>query len=299
MPDIYCSRMASVSASDPAVRTELSWAPHDGDAPRRYGLHIDGAREPAASGEHLESINPATGAAWAEFATAGAQDVDRAVAAAASAFASPRWRGLSSTRRGRLLMRFGDLIAEHADQLAVVETRQNGKLLREMTAQMRMVPEWLYYFGGLADKVEGSVIPLDRQSVLNYTLREPLGVVGVITPWNSPLLLTTMAIAPALAAREHGRDQTVRVHPGVNSRRGDPRGGGGHPVRGDQRGQRGAERRCGARGASRGCEDRVHRRERRGPRDRTERRRAPRALHARARGQEPEHRLRRRGARRR
>jgi acyl-CoA reductase-like NAD-dependent aldehyde dehydrogenase len=69
-----------------------------------------------------------------------------------------------------------------------------------MAGQLRMVPEWLYYFGGLADKVEGSVIPLDRQSVLNYTLPEPLGVVGVITPWNSPLLLTMMAVAPALAA---------------------------------------------------------------------------------------------------
>jgi betaine-aldehyde dehydrogenase len=97
-------------------------------------------------------------------------------------------------------MRFGDLIGEHADELAALETRQNGKLLREMAAQARMVPEWLYYFGGLADKVEGSVIPLDRQSVLNYTLREPLGVVGVITPWNSPLLLTMMSVAPALAA---------------------------------------------------------------------------------------------------
>jgi acyl-CoA reductase-like NAD-dependent aldehyde dehydrogenase len=97
-------------------------------------------------------------------------------------------------------MRFGDLVAEHAEELARVETRQNGKLVREMAGQMRMIPEWLYYFGGLADKVEGSVIPLDRQSVLNYTIREPLGVVGVITPWNSPMLLTTMSIAPALAA---------------------------------------------------------------------------------------------------
>lgn len=192
--------MASVSVVRPEVRSELSWARHDGDPLRCYGLHIDGVRTPAASGERFESINPATGAPWAQFAEAGAQDVDRAVAAAARAFASPDWTGLSPTRRGRLLMRFGDLIAEHADQLAIVETRQNGKLVREMTAQMRMVPEWMYYFGGLADKVQGSVIPLDRQSVLNYTVPEPLGVVGVITPWNSPLLLTAMAIAPALAA---------------------------------------------------------------------------------------------------
>jgi acyl-CoA reductase-like NAD-dependent aldehyde dehydrogenase len=165
-----------------------------------HGLHIAGERVAASDGATFASVNPATGRSWAEFAEATAADVDRAVTAAAEAFAGPAWGGLSPTRRGRLLMRFADRVADHADQLAVVEATQNGKLLREMAAQMRMVPEWLYYFGGLADKVEGRVVPLDRQSILNYTVREPLGVVGVITPWNSPLLLTTMAIAPALAA---------------------------------------------------------------------------------------------------
>jgi aldehyde dehydrogenase (NAD+) len=97
-------------------------------------------------------------------------------------------------------MRFADAILAHADEIAAVETRDNGKLLREMSAQLRVVPDWLYYFGGLADKIEGRVIPLDRTSVLNYTVREPLGVVGVITPWNSPILLTFMGAAPALAA---------------------------------------------------------------------------------------------------
>jgi acyl-CoA reductase-like NAD-dependent aldehyde dehydrogenase len=184
MPDIYHRAMGS-----PA-----------GERLRRRGLHIAGARLDACSGTTFESVDPATGTPWAEFAEAGAADVDLAVRAARAAFADPVWGGLSPTRRGRLLMRFADRVAEHADELAAVESRQNGKLLREMRAQMRMVPEWLYYFGGLADKVEGRVVPLDRQSVLNYTVREPLGVVGVITPWNSPLLLTTMAIAPALAA---------------------------------------------------------------------------------------------------
>jgi aldehyde dehydrogenase (NAD+) len=167
---------------------------------RAYLLHIGGERVPAASGATFTSTNPATGEPWASFADADAADVRRAVAAAALAFEDPEWRGLSPTRRGRLLMRFGDLIAEHGDELAALETRQNGKLYREMAGQLRVVPEWLYYFGGLADKIEGSVVPLDRQSVLNYTVREPLGVVGVITPWNSPLLLTMMSIAPALAA---------------------------------------------------------------------------------------------------
>jgi acyl-CoA reductase-like NAD-dependent aldehyde dehydrogenase len=168
--------------------------------PQAYLLHIGGARVPAASGATFASVDPATGAEWATFADAGREDVGRAVAAAAGAFDDARWRALSATRRGRLLLRLGDAIAEHADELARLETRQNGKLYREMSAQLRTVPEWLYYFGGLADKIEGSVVPLDRTSVLNYTVPEPLGVVGVITPWNSPMLLTIMAAAPALAA---------------------------------------------------------------------------------------------------
>jgi aldehyde dehydrogenase (NAD+) len=178
----------------------MSVSPAVGGSLETHLLYIGGEYVPASSGVVFASVNPATGEPWATFAQADAADVARAVDAATAAFDDPAWSGLSPTRRGRLLMRFGDLIGEHADTLAALETRQNGKLLREMAGQLRMVPEWLYYFGGLADKVEGSVIPLDRQSVLNYTLREPLGVVGVITPWNSPLLLTMMAVAPALAA---------------------------------------------------------------------------------------------------
>jgi aldehyde dehydrogenase (NAD+) len=167
---------------------------------RVYDLYVDGRSVPASSGATLDSIDPTTGAAWARIADAGEADVERAVAAAEQAFHAPAWAGLSATRRGRLLMRLGDLVGENAERLAALETRENGKLYREMVAQLRVVPDWLYYFGGLADKVEGSVIPLDRANVLNYTLREPLGVVGAITPWNSPLLLTMMALAPALAA---------------------------------------------------------------------------------------------------
>lgn len=193
--------MASVVHSDQQLHAKLSWVPGD-DGGRRpiYGLHIGGERRAAASGRRYPSVDPTTGEPWAEFADAGPEDVELAVAAAKQGFASAPWRRLSPTRRGRLLMRLGDLVAQHADLLAAVETRQNGKLFREMSVQMQMVVEWLYFFGGLADKVEGRVIPLDRQSVLNYTVREPLGVIGVITPWNSPLLLTVMSIAPALAA---------------------------------------------------------------------------------------------------
>jgi acyl-CoA reductase-like NAD-dependent aldehyde dehydrogenase len=148
----------------------------------------------------FESIDPTTGRPWALVADADVEDVDRAVRNARETFESVAWCGLSQSRRGRILTRFGDLIAAHADEIAAIESRENGKLFRELVAQIRLVSDWLYYFGGLADKIEGSTIPLDRTSVLNYTLREPLGVVSVITPWNSPVYISMMAAAPALAA---------------------------------------------------------------------------------------------------
>ncbi len=167
---------------------------------RRYGLYVAGAEVPARSGAMIRSVSPVRGEAWAELADAAEDDVALAVAAATDAFEGEAWRSLSPTRRGRLMMRLGDLVAEHAESIAFAETSENGKLYKEMLTQARIVQDWLYYFGGLADKIEGSVIPVPRQSVLNYTLREPIGVVGIITPWNSPLLLTTFALAPALAA---------------------------------------------------------------------------------------------------
>jgi aldehyde dehydrogenase (NAD+) len=165
-----------------------------------YKLLIGGEHVDAASGETFDSVNPTTGEAWAQHARAGAEDVDRAVRAARAAFESDAWRSLSPTRRGRLMMRLADRIAERAEEIARVEVRDNGKLYKEMLAQLRVIPDWLYYYGGLADKIEGRVIPLDKTSVLNYTLREPLGVVGIIVPWNSPVLLLLYAMGPALAA---------------------------------------------------------------------------------------------------
>ena len=163
-----------------------------------YGHWIGGSIRPAAAGGSFPSYNPTTGEVWGQFALGDATDVGDAVAAAKAGFAA--WKAISPTRRGRLLMRWADAIHANADKIGRIETAQNGKLLNEMVLQARIVPDWLYYYGGLADKVEGRVIPLDRTSVLNYTLREPLGVVGVIMPWNSPLFLTIMAVAPALAA---------------------------------------------------------------------------------------------------
>ncbi|GAA2314263.1 aldehyde dehydrogenase [Streptomyces kunmingensis] len=155
--------------------------------------------EPAA-GEYFESTDPATRRTLYRAARGTAADVDRAVTAARAAFEDPGWRDLSQTRRGHLLRRLGDLIAENADELASMEARDNGKLLREMRGQLATLPEYFHYYAGLADKIHGSTIPTSDRRVLNYTAREPLGVVGAITPWNSPLTLTTSKLAPALCA---------------------------------------------------------------------------------------------------
>jgi aldehyde dehydrogenase (NAD+) len=171
---------------------------HADEAVEAYRHRIGGRDRDASSGRTFPSYNPTSGEIWAKFALGDVDDVSAAVAAAEAAYL--KWREISPTRRGRLMMRWADAIAANAERIGRIETLQNGKLLSEMVLQARIVPDWLYYYGGLADKIEGRVIPLDRMSVLNYTLREPLGVVGVITPWNSPMFLTVMAVAPALAA---------------------------------------------------------------------------------------------------
>ncbi|HVY65606.1 MAG TPA: aldehyde dehydrogenase [Gammaproteobacteria bacterium] len=161
---------------------------------------IGGERVAAASGQWLESFNPCTGAPWALIPRGAAADVDRAVTAAHAAFRSREWRSLTATARGKLLLKLADLIAARADELAVIETTDNGKLLLEMRAQLRYLPEWFRYFAGLADKLEGRVIPIDRPGYFNFTLEEPLGVIAGLVPWNSPLMLAAWKMAPALAA---------------------------------------------------------------------------------------------------
>jgi len=130
----------------------------------------------------------------------GKEDVNRAVAGAKAAFYSNEWRGMTATARGALLRRLGDLAAAEAGRLAEIETTDNGKLLAEMRTQLNYLPQWFHYFGGLADKIEGRVIPIDKPGVFNFTREEPLGVVVAIIPWNSPLLLAAWKLAPALAA---------------------------------------------------------------------------------------------------
>ncbi len=167
---------------------------------REYEMLIGGEWTGARSGKSFESINPYTGRAWATAPEADEEDVDRAVRAAREAFDEGPWGTMTGTERARLMRRLAELIAENAESLAVVESTDNGKLLREMGGQLGALPEWYYYFAGAADKIQGDTIPSHNPDFFVYTRREPIGVVGAIVPWNSPLLLLTWKLAPALAA---------------------------------------------------------------------------------------------------
>jgi aldehyde dehydrogenase (NAD+) len=166
----------------------------------QYKMHVGGEWVEAASGEYFESEDPYTGNAWALIPRGSSADVDRAVGAAHKAFTSGEWPKLTPSARGVLLRRLGDLVAEDAKRLAEIEVRDNGKLYAEMSAQTSYIPQWFYYYAGLADKIEGAVIPTDKANTFNYTRYEPLGVVAAIVPWNSPLMLAAWKLAPALAA---------------------------------------------------------------------------------------------------
>lgn len=166
----------------------------------RYELFIDGKPCPATAGEWFDSDNPYTGKPWAKIARGSLADVDAAVTAAHRAFTGGPWHEMTASARGALLHRLGDVLAEHAFRLAEIETRDNGKLFAEMHAQTSYLPQWYRYYGGLADKVEGTVPPMDKPGFFTFTRREPVGVTAILTPWNSPLMLLSWKLAPALAA---------------------------------------------------------------------------------------------------
>ena len=166
----------------------------------RFDAYINGETVAPSSGRYFETTDPYAGKPWAEVARCGEREANMAVEAAYTAFTTGPWPALTATQRGAVLRKLGDVFAANAQELAEYEVRDNGKLISEMAAQCNYIPQWFYYYGGLADKIEGSVIPIDRPDTFNYTRHEPIGVVAAITPWNSPLLLTTFKLAPALAA---------------------------------------------------------------------------------------------------
>lgn len=163
-------------------------------------MYIDGKFVPAQSGKVLSSQNPTTGQDWASVPDAGIEDIDSAVLAAREAFDKGIWSTYTGTQRSRLLRKLGDILTRDAELLASCESKDNGKLYREMLGQWKYIPEWFYYFAGLADKLQGDTIPSDRNNFFIYTRREPIGVVAAITAWNSPGLLLTFKLAPGLAA---------------------------------------------------------------------------------------------------
>lgn len=148
----------------------------------------------------FDSLDPATGKPWAKMAKASVDDVNAAVNAASGAFFSSEWAGMTATARGKLLSRLADLIAEKAPDLADIETRDTGKIIRETSAQIAYVAEYYRYFAGLADKIEGAHLPIDKPDMEVWLRREPVGVVAAIVPWNSQLFLSAVKIGPALAA---------------------------------------------------------------------------------------------------
>ncbi len=165
----------------------------------RNKLWIGNEWHDAASGATFTDVNPATGEVLAEVAAAGEADVDRAVDAARSALASKEWGRINPHRRAEILWKLADLIEANSDELAEIETRDNGKpIFESRRVDLPSVVENFRYYAGLADKIQGDTIPVSGP-FLNYTLREPVGVVGCIVPWNFPLSLAAWKVAPALA----------------------------------------------------------------------------------------------------
>ena len=165
-----------------------------------YQLFINGEWREGSEGQVMTSQNPATGEDWASFACASSADVDQAVAAARGAMESAEWRDMTQTNRGKLLSRLADLIERDAADLGRTETTDSGKLLAETAAQTAYVADYYRYFAGLADKIEGAVLPIDKPDMHVFTRREPLGVVVAIVPWNAQMFLTATKVGPALAA---------------------------------------------------------------------------------------------------
>jgi len=161
---------------------------------------INGKWVPAASGKRFETINPATEEVIAEVAEGDKEDIDLAVNAARAAFDKGPWTRMDARDRGKMMYRLADLIEEEIDELAALESLDNGKPVREArTADLPLVIDCIRYYAGFADKIHGSTIPI-RGNYFTYTRKEPVGVAGQIIPWNFPMLMTAWKWGPALAA---------------------------------------------------------------------------------------------------
>ncbi|MFP6775182.1 MAG: aldehyde dehydrogenase [PS1 clade bacterium] len=165
---------------------------------KKYKHYINGKF--LLGSDYFESLNPATGEPWALFPAANEKESEYAIESAHKALFHGPWSEYTATQRGKLLHRLGDLIAEESSQLGDLETKDSGKLRVETRAQSGYVADYYYYYAGLADKIQGDVLPIDKPNMRVFTTREPIGVVVAIVPWNAQLFLSATKIAPALAA---------------------------------------------------------------------------------------------------
>lgn len=165
-----------------------------------YQLYIDGSWVSGSTNQKMDAQNPANGENWATFDCAAKSDVDRAVKSARRALTEKSWCNISQTQRGKLLYKLANLIEENAGIIGQIETNDSGKLLAETSTQTGYVADYYRYYAGLADKIEGSVLPIDKPDMHVFTKREPIGVVVAVVPWNAQMFLTATKLGPALAA---------------------------------------------------------------------------------------------------
>ena len=206
-------------------------------------LFINGQWVDAASGRTFDTPNPATGETLARIAEGDAEDINRAVRAARKAFEEGPWSRMTPSERGRIIWRIGDLILQHVDELAQLESLDNGKPFAvAQAADVPLAADLFHYMAGWATKIEGNTINISvpympGANFHSYTLREPIGVVGQIIPWNFPLLMAAWKLGPALADGELRGAQAGRADPADRAAAGraDGRGRGAR-----WRGERGA-----------------------------------------------------------
>lgn len=167
---------------------------------KRYSHWINGEFKEPDNQEWMPTIDPYTGKPWAEIPQGNAIDANYAVVTARQAMTSGDWATMSATSRGKIMRQIGDMVLENVDHLAKLEVRDNGKLFAEMQGAVRNVAEIWYYYAGLADKIEGAVMPIEKAGIVGMTTRHPVGVVLALTAWNAPLNFLALKCAPALAA---------------------------------------------------------------------------------------------------
>lgn len=164
-----------------------------------YPLFINGRFVESRSGKRFETINPYKRQPWATLVDATSADVEDEIRSARQAF-DTMWRATPGVERGRLMARLAELLEADAARMGLLESTDNGKVIRKTRAPMVFAARQYRFFGAYADKLWGSQIPLDRRDMLDYATREPLGVAALITAWNSPMGLLANKLAPALAA---------------------------------------------------------------------------------------------------